>query len=57
MRIRFLAAAELKLMLAHLLINYDVALDGGVKPELIRRATAIRVDKGAKILFKRRKMV
>lgn len=49
---RFFAALELKTMLAHVLLNYDMVIEG--KPENRWFSAAIFADEKAKILFRRR---
>jgi cytochrome P450 len=52
---RFFAANELKIMLAHIVATYDVALaDGGTRPQSLRFATSVVPDPRAKVMFRRR---
>ncbi|KAF3801005.1 Cytochrome P450 monooxygenase gliF [Colletotrichum gloeosporioides] len=48
---RFFAVAEMKVILAHLLLNYDVRLSGGKRPEAGYWGIAVVMDRNAKILF------
>ncbi|EPQ60474.1 cytochrome P450 [Gloeophyllum trabeum ATCC 11539] len=52
---RFFAAAELKAMLAHLVINYDVKLeDEGVRPKDTWFSTSRSPNRTAKVMFRKR---
>ena len=53
---RFFAANELKAMLAHLVLHYDVQLDGGsrVKPENEWNTTSASPRRTAKAMFRKR---
>ncbi|OCH84018.1 cytochrome P450 [Obba rivulosa] len=52
---RFFAAIELKAMLAHVLLNYDVKFErDGVRPENKWVGTAVAPDPTAKVLFRKR---
>lgn len=53
---RFFASAELKVVLAYLLMNYDLKVkDGEEKPGQIHYGLAILPDAQAEILFKARR--
>lgn len=52
---RFLAAHQLKTMLAHIVLMYDVKLEENATiPESIHVATAITVNPSVKVMFRRR---
>ncbi|KAL1744209.1 cytochrome P450 [Schizophyllum fasciatum] len=53
---RFFAANELKAMLAHMVLHYDVQLEGGsrVKPESEWNTTASTPSRTAKVMFRKR---
>ncbi|KAK7061429.1 cytochrome P450 [Favolaschia claudopus] len=51
---RFFAAVELKAMLAHLVLNYDVQFVDGKRPANQYMASACLPDSSAKIMFRRR---
>jgi len=52
---RYLAACELKLMLAHVVMAYDVKLENdGVRPEDMWIVTTCVPNPNAKVLFRRR---
>ncbi|KAN0094344.1 Cytochrome P450 [Tylopilus felleus] len=52
---RFFAASVLKMMLAHLVMSYDVKLeDDKIRPKRLRLGIAIYPDPAAKIMFRRR---
>ena len=52
----FFAAVELKTMLAHLVLNYDMKLENeGVRPPTLELALAIVPNIKAKVLFRKRK--
>ncbi|KAF8687632.1 hypothetical protein AX14_003646 [Amanita brunnescens Koide BX004] len=52
---RFLAAAELKIMLAHVLINYDIKMANGAgRPANIRIGQDMHPDVTADVLFRKR---
>jgi len=50
---RFFAATELKAMLAHVLMTYDVGLENDVKPKSVWFGPIIAPDVKTKILFRR----
>jgi len=54
---RFFAAVELKTMLAHVLLNYDIKManDAG-RPPNITIASEMMPDPSAKVLFRKRFM-
>lgn len=53
---RFFANAEIKVILAHLLLRYDIKLKPGTqKPGQVHYGLAILPDASAEILFKARK--
>lgn len=55
---RFFAANELKAMMAHLVLNYDVAFaQEGVRPTDSFGIMAISPDPTARVLFKKRQMI
>ncbi|KAJ7499254.1 cytochrome P450 [Mycena latifolia] len=52
---RFFAALELKAMLAHLVLNYDVKfVDNGPRPQNQYMASACLPDSSAKVMFRKR---
>jgi cytochrome P450 len=52
---RYFAACELKLMLAHVIMNYDVKLENeGVRPKDLWLMTSCMPNMNAKVLFRRR---
>ncbi|KAF9237102.1 cytochrome P450 [Melanogaster broomeanus] len=52
---RFFAANELKSMLAHIVMWYDIKLeDGASSPQCMRIGTAIAADPNAKVVFRKR---
>ena len=52
---RFFAANELKAMLAHILLNYDVKMaDGGGRPENVWIGVSSLPNTGAEMLFRKR---
>lgn len=51
---RFFASNEIKVLLAHILLNYDCKLEGGKRPDNITRDLTILPNMGVKILFKKR---
>ncbi|KAG8219260.1 cytochrome P450 [Butyriboletus roseoflavus] len=52
---RFFAATELKSMLAHIVVTYDVKLaDNATPPRTLHFATALMPDPRAKLMFRRR---
>ncbi|KAF9237109.1 cytochrome P450 [Melanogaster broomeanus] len=51
---RFFAANELKSMLAHVVMRYDVSLEDGIRPQSLRIDTAIAANPTAKVLFRKR---
>jgi len=53
---RFFAANELKSMLAHIVVSYDIKLEGNATrpPRLVQIATAIAPDPIAKVMFRNR---
>jgi hypothetical protein len=51
---RFFAVNELKLMLAHILENYDVKLEGPTRPPTEWFGTMAGANQTAKVLFRRR---
>ncbi|KJA23965.1 hypothetical protein HYPSUDRAFT_39491 [Hypholoma sublateritium FD-334 SS-4] len=54
---RYFAASELKLMLAHLVVNYDVRLENeGVRPADMWVATSRVPNPTAEVLFRKRKV-
>ena len=54
---RYFAASELKLMLAHLVVNYDVRLENeGVRPADMWVATSCVPNPTAEVLFRKRKV-
>ncbi|KAE9575309.1 putative dioxygenase [Colletotrichum fructicola] len=48
---RFFAIAEMKVILAHLLLNYDVKLSSGKRPDAGYWGIAVVMDRNAKIMF------
>ena len=54
---RYFATSELKLMLAHVVMNYDIKLEKeGVKPEDLWIATARVPNPTTEVLFRRRRV-
>ncbi|TFK56599.1 cytochrome P450 [Heliocybe sulcata] len=54
---RFFAAAELKAMMAHLVMNYDVKLEAeGVRPKDLWLSTSRSPNRTAKVLFRKRQL-
>jgi cytochrome P450 len=52
---RFFAGNELKCMMAHLILNYDIKAEKeGVRPQNIHMAGAIMPDMQANIMFRKR---
>ncbi|KAG9308952.1 cytochrome P450 [Chiua virens] len=52
---RFFAAAELKTMLAHIVMNYDLKLEeNATRPSSFRLAATVGANTTAKVLFRRR---
>jgi len=51
---RFLAAYELKLMIAHVLLNYDVKLKGGIRPEAEWFMQMTFISPKHKLMFRKR---
>ncbi|KAF9233836.1 cytochrome P450 [Melanogaster broomeanus] len=52
---RFFAASELKTMLAHIVVSYDIKLeDGAARPESLRFLSYLAANTGAKLMFRRR---
>ncbi|KAF8549780.1 cytochrome P450 [Imleria badia] len=52
---RFFAATELKTMLAHIVVMYDVKLEGNAtRPQPLHFATVILSNPSAKVMFRRR---
>jgi len=51
---RFLAVTELKLMVANILLNYDLKIVDGTKPKAFYFGTAKVPDLGYRILMKTR---
>ena len=52
---RFFAACELKIMLAHTVLNYDVKMENeGVRPPDLWFASACIPNRKAKVMFRRR---
>ncbi|KAG9310148.1 cytochrome P450 [Chiua virens] len=52
---RFFAANELKSMLAHVVVSYDVKLeDGATHPKPLRNGISLAPDPSAKVMFRRR---
>ncbi|KAK2765791.1 alpha-ketoglutarate dependent xanthine dioxygenase [Colletotrichum kahawae] len=51
---RFFAVAEMKVILAHLLLNYDVKLSGAKRPEAGYWGIALVTDRNAKIMVRKR---
>ncbi|KAF8574245.1 cytochrome P450 [Ramaria rubella] len=51
---RFFAANELKAMMAHLLLTYDIKLENGVRPESQWFTFSCVPDPNAKVLFRKR---
>ncbi|KAF9233835.1 cytochrome P450 [Melanogaster broomeanus] len=52
---RFFAATELKTMLAHVVVSYDIKLeDGAARPESFRFASLMGANGGAKLMFRKR---
>lgn len=55
---RFFAGNELKIIIAHILTNYDMKFEGdGTRPPNKWFGAAVLPDRGAKVLFRRRQAV
>ena len=53
---RFFAVTELKIMMAHILLNYDIKFEDGTQsPENLWHATTITPDPNVKLLFRKRR--
>lgn len=53
---RFFAANELKAMMAHVIVNYDVKFEKeGVRPENVYTGLSIQPDPDARVLFRKRR--
>ncbi len=50
---RFFASNEIKVLLAHLLLNYDFKMEGG-RPQNIIHELTVMPNRGANVLFKKR---
>ncbi|TBU30176.1 cytochrome P450 [Dichomitus squalens] len=51
---RFFASMELKAVMSYLLVNYDIALDGSLRPENQYFGIDISPDPSGRVLFRRR---
>lgn len=51
---RFFAIAEMKVILAHLLLNYDVKLSSGKRPDAGYWGIAVVMDRNTKIMVRKR---
>lgn len=51
---RFFASNEIKVLLAHLLLNYDLKLEGDKRPDNVVHDLTILPNRGVKILFKKK---
>lgn len=51
---RFFATQEMKLMLAHIVMNYDVKLEGGARPRAIEIKSAAMPDSKVQVLVRLR---
>ncbi|KAF9231272.1 cytochrome P450 [Melanogaster broomeanus] len=52
---RFMAASELKTMLAHVIVSYDIKLEDGVtRPESLRIGSLIAANRSVKVMFRKR---
>ncbi|KAF9237106.1 cytochrome P450 [Melanogaster broomeanus] len=51
---RFFAADELKSMLAHVVVSFDIKLEDGIRPQSLRIGNAISANPRAKVLFRKR---
>jgi cytochrome P450 len=51
---RFFAAAEVKIILCHILLKYDVKLADGCRPSVLRVGTNLLADPSAKLVIRRR---
>jgi cytochrome P450 len=53
---RFFAGNELKAMMAHLLLHYDIGAEvEGVRPKNVHMGQAIMPNMGAKVMFRKRR--
>lgn len=52
---RFFSINEVKAMLAYVLLNYDVKIEGGERPKTLWLGTANIPNQTAHLLFRRRK--
>ncbi|KAL0936249.1 alpha-ketoglutarate dependent xanthine dioxygenase [Colletotrichum truncatum] len=53
---RFFAIAEMKVVLAHLLLNYDMKLSDGQRPLTATWGIAVVIDRNAKIMIRKRQI-
>jgi cytochrome P450 len=51
---RFFAAAEVKIILCHILLKYDIKLAEGCRPKPLRAGTHLIADPTAKLVIRRR---
>ncbi|KAF9236826.1 cytochrome P450 [Melanogaster broomeanus] len=52
---RFFAVAELKTMLAHIVVSYDIKLEeNAIRPQNLRTGVTMRANPNGKIMFRRR---
>lgn len=52
---RFFAAAELKTMLAHIVMTYDIKLEENtIRPQSLRIGSSIGANPTAKVMFRKR---
>ncbi|KAF9237105.1 cytochrome P450 [Melanogaster broomeanus] len=51
---RFFAANELKSMLAHVVMRYDIKLEDGIRPQSLRIGAVIAANPRTKVLFRKR---
>lgn len=51
---RFFAVAEMKIVLAHLLLNYDIRIKSGERPKTSYWGMAVVMDRNAKVLIRKK---
>ncbi|TIC93455.1 Cytochrome P450 monooxygenase trt6 [Colletotrichum higginsianum] len=51
---RFFAVAEMKIVLAHLLLNYDIEIKSGERPKTSYWGMAVVMDRNAKVLIRKK---
>ena len=51
---RFFAAAEVKIILCHILLKFDIELPAGSKPQVAKIGASLSADLDAKLMLKKR---